>query len=125
MSYRFPIYVGDRVALAPHLDLWMAGLRYGEVTDIMVNGEGVRWYHVKCNLSTSFWAHGDDLLGATTSTYQPRHRRVVGVFNDEHDPASQSRCAMFGQRKCTWAYCPRHKPDSYADAMGKHATDSI
>lgn len=30
-EYRFPIKTGDRVAIAPHLDLWMRGVRYGNV----------------------------------------------------------------------------------------------
>lgn len=43
MTFRFPIRVGQRVALAPHLDLWMAGVRYGTCVsiDTALNGQTV------------------------------------------------------------------------------------
>lgn len=57
------ITVGKRVALAPHLDLWMAGTRYGECVDIMdFNGETM--YHVKFDHKNETWLKADDLLGA-------------------------------------------------------------
>jgi hypothetical protein len=65
--YRFPIKDGDRVALAPHLDLWMAGIRFGWVNHQLVDEGGTRRYRVFCNHNTSFWATADDLLGAVSS----------------------------------------------------------
>jgi hypothetical protein len=63
--YRYPVVTGDRVALAPHLDLWMAGIRFGKVAETMVNEEGKRLVLVVCNERTSFWADpNEDLLGA-------------------------------------------------------------
>lgn len=65
MTYRFPIINGDRVALAPHLDLWMSGVRYGNVIQTMVNEENLRMYCVLLpNGRTSVWLSGEDLLGA-------------------------------------------------------------
>lgn len=65
MTYRFPIINGDRVALAPHLDLWMSGVRYGQVVEQMVNEENERMYCVVLpNGRTSVWLTGEDLLGA-------------------------------------------------------------
>lgn len=68
--YRTPIVVGDRVALAPHLDLWMAGVRYGTVSEVNQHvgyteylvdyGEGVAQRQV--------WLRSDDLLGAVAGT---------------------------------------------------------
>lgn len=65
MTYRFPVINGDRVALAPHLDLWMSGVRYGIVAQQMVNEENERMYCVVLpNGRTSVWLSGEDLLGA-------------------------------------------------------------
>lgn len=58
------IEVGSRVALAPHLDLWMAGVRYGEVIDTSVNENREVMYLVKCDEFNRLWAGPDDLLGA-------------------------------------------------------------
>lgn len=33
MPYRWPVYVGDRVALAPHTDLWKRGIKFAKVVD--------------------------------------------------------------------------------------------
>lgn len=59
--YRFPIKNGDRVALAPHTDLWMAGCRYGTVTSI--NREG-RFYFVDLDTGRNVTLDESDLLGA-------------------------------------------------------------
>jgi hypothetical protein len=64
MTYHTPIKQGDRVALAPHLDLWMAGIRFGNVEQILVNEENERMYRVVCNHNTSFWTDITGLLGA-------------------------------------------------------------
>lgn len=39
-------HVGDRIELAPHLDRWMMGDRFGEVVSI-----GRRYLHVKLDVS--------------------------------------------------------------------------
>lgn len=65
MPYRFPINAGDRVALAPHLDLWMAGIRYGDVGKITRSHKtGERIYRVDYGAGRFTWLSGDDLLGA-------------------------------------------------------------
>lgn len=64
MTYRTPIRRGDRVALAPHLDLWVAGLRFGTVDETMRNEEGVLSYLVALHETLSVWLTLDDLLGA-------------------------------------------------------------
>jgi hypothetical protein len=68
--YRFPIVVGDRVALAPHLDLWMAGVRFGIVTSIQDGLVGGRFYFIdygegvrKRNVTVD----ESDLLGAVNA----------------------------------------------------------
>jgi hypothetical protein len=72
MTYRWPIFVGDRVALAPHLDLWMAGCRYGTVTSI--GGEGMvsgRFYFVDLDTGLNVTLDPDSLLGAVGPRNQP------------------------------------------------------
>lgn len=67
MTYRFPIFDGDRVALAPHLDLWMQGIRFGIVVQQSVNEEGTRMYCVDYGDGVSdrtVWLTAEDLLGA-------------------------------------------------------------
>lgn len=64
--YRFPIKNGDRVALAPHLDLWMAGCRYGTVTrrgiDSRPNPE--KFYRITLDTGREVTLLESDLLGA-------------------------------------------------------------
>ena len=67
MTYHTPIKVGDRVALAPHTDLWMAGHRYGTVERI-ANVTRPFLYHVRVSPNAVYWLPMDDLLGATRST---------------------------------------------------------
>lgn len=57
------IEVGSRVALAPHLDLWMAGVRYGTVTS-MNTGTATPFYFVKVESGQTITLEPDDLLGA-------------------------------------------------------------
>lgn len=64
MGYRAPIRMGDRVALAPHLDLWMAGVRFGRVIDSRGVAGGGRAWLVWCSPTVRFWAEDGDLLGA-------------------------------------------------------------
>lgn len=64
--YHFPIRVGDRVALAPHLDLWMAGVRFGTVVE-EYRGETTTRYlvdHGEGVADRAAWIDADDLLGA-------------------------------------------------------------
>ena len=63
MAYHFPIKVGDRVALAPHLDLWMQGQRYGTVEDIEVI-DGTTFYTLRLSPVVCVLVKGEDLLGA-------------------------------------------------------------
>lgn len=62
------IAVGDRVALAPHLDLWMAGVRFGEVVDTFVfndaPGRIQHGYRVKCDDGRVHAFTSEGLLGA-------------------------------------------------------------
>lgn len=63
MNYRDNIATGDRVALAPHLDLWMAGVRYGEVIETQTLDSTI--YRVQYGLADqTVWLNRDDLLGA-------------------------------------------------------------
>jgi hypothetical protein len=65
MPYHFPIKVGDRVALAPHHDLWMAGCRYGNVTRTGVaEATGRRWHLVTLDTGREVALEESDLLGA-------------------------------------------------------------
>lgn len=66
MTYRFPMVAGDRVALAPHLDLFMAGVRYGTVTEVTPEPRlfGARRYLVTSDNGIGHWLGADDLLGA-------------------------------------------------------------
>lgn len=58
-----PVTEGARVALAPHLDLWMAGLRYGTVTSMHV-GTARPFYFVQLDNGKNVTLEPDDLLGA-------------------------------------------------------------
>lgn len=75
MTYHFPIKDGDRVALAPHLDLWMAGARYGDARESMLNEEGQRRWLVAVQYPNGnrvlVWLDADDLLGAVRPTRKP------------------------------------------------------
>lgn len=64
------ILVGDRVALAPHLDLWMAGIRFGTVESISMVMHGGRFRHlfyVECDDSRVRCFSGEDLLGSVVN----------------------------------------------------------
>lgn len=80
-QYRWPIVVGDRVALAPHLDLWMAGVRYGIVTSIQEGLVGGRFYFVDLPSGVSGGRNvtfsADDLLGAVNT--RPEHMMQAGL----------------------------------------------
>lgn len=59
--------------------------------------------------------------------YTPDHRADVAP-----DSQSQAACTgglvnAYGKRlvNCRSTYCPRHKSAAYADAMARHATDSL
>lgn len=54
---------------------------------------------------------------------QPRHRRDVP--NNQTDPASRAACVEQRQAWCGYGLCPQHRPADYADAMARHATDSL
>lgn len=69
MGYRFPIIEGDRVALAPHLDLWMTGVRFGKVISVKPEPRlfGANIYTVWCNQRTVIRVTAEDLLGAVNT----------------------------------------------------------
>jgi hypothetical protein len=70
MTYRTPIVTGDRVALAPHLDLWMMGHRFGVVTSIQEGLVGGRFYFVDVGggvKGRNVTLQPDDLLGAVNA----------------------------------------------------------
>lgn len=69
--YRFPIRIGDRVALAPHTDLWIAGCRYGRVThsgtyDGLDTSREGRVYWVTLDTGRSVTLLESSLLGAVS-----------------------------------------------------------
>lgn len=65
MSYRTPMVVGDRVAIAPHHDLWMAGCRYGTVTSI---NEEHGFYFVDLDTGRNVTLNEADLLGSVAGS---------------------------------------------------------
>lgn len=67
MTYRLPIVAGDRVALAPHTDLWMRGVRFGIVTSIQEGLVGGRFYFVDLPGGRNVTFEADDLLGAVNT----------------------------------------------------------
>lgn len=61
------IAVGDRVALAPHLDLWMAGIRFGTVESTRVvayRGKFELLFFVRTDDDRVHAFRSSDLLGA-------------------------------------------------------------
>lgn len=69
MTYRFPIVVGDRVAVAPHTDEFMAGLRFGVVMKVKTDPRlfGAARYTIVFSGGTMCDFYADDLLGATNA----------------------------------------------------------
>lgn len=67
MVYRFPVVEGDRVAIAPHTDEWVSGLRFGRVLAVSVNEENQRRYSVQFDARTVRWFGPDDILGAVNA----------------------------------------------------------
>ena len=59
---------GDRVAIAPHTDLWMAGCRFGTVVahgTIMTSDMAISdWFRVRLDTGRIVALAGSDLLGA-------------------------------------------------------------
>lgn len=70
MTYRFPVVKGDRVAVAPHTDLFMSGRRFGVVLDTRRVPQvfNARQYLVEFTTlsghTARYWLHADALLGA-------------------------------------------------------------
>lgn len=60
-----------------------------------------------------------DLIMPVT-LYKPSHRRAVPA---DSDPTSH--CISPFRLWCIMPFCPRHRPDSYADAMARHATGPV
>lgn len=90
MPYHFPIKTGDRVALAPHLDLWMAGCRFGTVTSVGGEGSmGGRFYFVDLDTGRNVTLNESDLLGAVRhpsgASAPARLRSVSGNVSDASD----------------------------------------
>jgi hypothetical protein len=98
MTYRFPVVEGDRVALAPHLDLFMAGVRFGTVTGVEHTGPyGAAVYTVWCNQRTVIRAMADDLLGAVNPL--PGRSEGGPGLCDRHD-GMHARLADDGENTC-------------------------
>jgi hypothetical protein len=68
MTYRFPIHVGDRVALAPHTDLWMAGCRFGTALGEFNHPERGVFFNIRLDTGALVSVWKDDLLGAVGDT---------------------------------------------------------
>ena len=61
---------GDRVALASHLDLWMAGVRFGRVeshSTCVINGRIQHVFYVLTEDNRVHAINSGDLLGAVRS----------------------------------------------------------
>lgn len=71
MTYRFPIRVGDRVAIAPHHDLWMAGCRFGTVRPGNTGTTDPRVHVIRLDTGRDLIMHEDDLLGAVGDWHDP------------------------------------------------------
>jgi hypothetical protein len=67
-KYDSVVAIGDRVALAPHLDLWMAGVRFGNVVDTFTwnprPGKIRHGFKVKCDDGRIHAFTSDSILGA-------------------------------------------------------------
>lgn len=87
MTYRFPIIDGDRVALAPHLDLWMQGIRFGIVVEQSVNEENERRYLVQYTPGDAVWLTGEDLLGAVNAV--PGRAEQTGASPSTEEPLDE------------------------------------
>jgi hypothetical protein len=66
VTYRLPIRKGDRVAIAPHHDLWMAGCRFGRVTDKQTTLAGQVVYTVRLDTGREVALDKTDLLGSVS-----------------------------------------------------------
>lgn len=53
--------------------------------------------------------------------HEPKHRAYVPERSDR----SAARCISRPGAPCRDPYCPRHRPGMYAEAMARHATDSL
>lgn len=135
MTYRTPIIVGDRVALAPHTDLWMQGHRIGLVTDRKYLTDQRRYAYC-VNLPDTFtyiWLGLDDLLGAvgepprpltpaadSTGTHTDPQRRYDSTLIESN---------VLGCLRCTGtdshpeSSCPWCNPTAYATFAAKHRSD--
>lgn len=111
MTYRFPIRVGDRVAIAPHHDLWMAGCRFGTVTSVGgADSMAGRFYFIDLDTGRNVTLNEADLLGAVgdtpgaTPSTEPDLTRAVTVLEalargltlvmDEIDPVTTEQAAV-------------------------------
>lgn len=65
MSITRKIAVGDRVAIAPHHDLWMAGCRYATVTSI---GPDAAFYFVDLDTGRNVTLDREHILAPITFT---------------------------------------------------------
>jgi hypothetical protein len=71
----------------------------------------------------------DHTLTTRLKVYRARHRRNIPwwyVFEGSiQDMPSRARCMNHGAGTCATWFCPRHNPETYADCMARHATDSF
>lgn len=80
MTYRWPIKTGDRVAIAPHHDLWMAGCRFGTVTSAQESLASEPFYFIDLDTGRNVTLAKSDLLGA------------VGPIQTETDHSDDCAC---------------------------------
>lgn len=56
-----PFAIGDRVALQPHLDLWMRGIRYGTIMGHQIGRKGNDMWNVYTDGGPAVLLGNDDL----------------------------------------------------------------
>jgi len=57
---------------------------------------------------------------------QPRHRRDLPEWALRSDLiTNEATCNRRPENRTCGEMCPRHRPESYASHMARHATDSI
>lgn len=70
-------YIGQRVELAPHMDLWMRGARYGSVVEILT-GRELGFVRVRVDAIDRVKAfRADDL----TDVYDTAHNRRAAALH--------------------------------------------
>lgn len=97
MTYRFPIRKGDRVALAPHTDLWMAGCRFGTVTSVVdaMSTMSERYYYVELDTGLNTGITESDLLGALGDHTSASDSTIPAYQTDESGTYGLDDCVYW------------------------------